>query len=207
MIIKKQTKKEKFNKKLNKTIKGGSFLLTTHEVEIFYPRSYLGKLLPSKYASKSEADAPSIEWSQIFNIPKIRFKKNGNYIIVANVYDLSNNIKNVFIQQRIEGILLSTDHTIKPININDLNVFYKNIKEKTTTATTKIVFKIYNLGKYKHKLSYDQYKLYSQQSSNSRSRNIYGLFRNKSNSKKQIHITKNLVFQNLYTYYFRLKIK
>ena len=208
MVVKKQTKKTNIkSKKLNKTMKGGSFLYTTHDVEIFYPRTFLGKLLPSSYASKSETEAPSISWNQIFNIPTIRFKNNGNYIIVANIYDLSNNSKNVFIQQRIQGLLLSKDHTIRPINVNELNQLYTNIKQKTVKATTKLVFKIYNLGNYKHKLTYDQYKLYSQQSSSSSTKNIFSLYRNKSSLKKQVQVTKDLVFQHIHTYYFRVKIK
>ncbi len=211
MDTKKKKNLKKYDKKKNKTVKnGGSFLYTTHEVEIYYPRKFLGKLLPSAYASKSEADAPSIEWSEIFNIPEFRFKKNGNYIIFGDIYDLSNNKKNVFIQQRIQRFLLpNINHTIKSIDVNKLNEFYKNIKEKTTKATTKLVFKIYSLGNYKHKLTLQQVESYFKISSSSNQRrSLFGFMnKDKSSTKKPIQITKDLVLQHIYTYYLRIKIK
>ncbi len=173
----KKTTKKKICNKYKKTLKkGGAFFFTSHDVEIFYPRKFLGKLLPSKYATKSEADAASIEWTEIFNIPEIRLKKNGNYIILGEIYDLSNNKKTIFIQQRIQRFLLpNINHTIKTIDINKLNEFYKSVKDKTPKATTKIVFKIYSLGNYKHKLTLQQVESYLKTSSSTgQIRSIYG---------------------------------
>lgn len=206
MVIKHTKKNNKNKKKLKKTIKGGAFFYTTHDVEIFYPRKFLGKLLPSKYATKDEASAPTIEWSEIFNIPEIRFKNNGNYLILGDIYDLSNNKKTIFIQQRIQRFLLSNiNHTIKPIEINKLNEFYKSVKDKTPKATTKLVLKIYSLGNYKHKLSLQQVESYLKSISDNRRRGIFNT--NRTSSKKLLEITKDLTLQLVHTYYFRVKIK
>lgn len=204
----KKTIKKNIQNKSKKTIKnGGAFFYTTHDVEIFYPRKFLGKLLPSKYATKDEASAPTIEWPEIFNIPEIRFKTNGNYLIVGDIYDLTNNKKTVFIQQRIQMFFLpNINHTIKPIEINKLNEFYKSVKDKTPKATTKIAYKIYSLGKYKHKLTLQQAESYLRTSiSTNHRRSIFGI--NKTSTKQPVEITKDLTLQLVHTYYFRLKIK
>lgn len=183
-------------KKKNKTLKGGSFISTSRDFEIFYPRKSLGKLLPSRYATTNIQDAPTIEWDEIFEIPNIRFKYNKNYLIYAYLKGGDKVERNIFIIQKIKKTLFTNINIIKNIDKNDIDIIAKSIT--FTEVKLPLIFKIYDLKDYNKKISYND--LIVEKSTYS----SYYFNNYNKNNKKKIKITKDKLNDE---YYFNVLYK